>query len=107
MNIINLTPHAVNIMPEGPEGPIRTISSIGEARAKTSRKQIGTIEGIPVYKTTFGDIEGLPEPQEGTIYIVSSITAQAVPHRDDVFIPDDIVRDEQGRVIGCRALGRI
>lgn len=107
INIVNLTPHTVNIMPDGPDGEVTSIPSSGEARAQTTREKAGTINGIQVYRTKFGAVEGLPEPQEGTIYIVSSITAQAVPHRDDVFIPDDIVRDEQGRVIGCRALGRI
>lgn len=107
INIVNLTPHTVHIMPNGPDGEVTSIPSSGEARAQTSREKAGTINGIQVYRTRFGAVEGLPEPQPNTIYIVSSITAQAVPHRDDVFIPDDIVRDEQGRVIGCRALGRI
>lgn len=107
IDIINLTPHTIHIMPDGPDGQITTIPSSGEARAQTTREKAGTINGIQVYRTRFGAVEGLPESQEGTTYIVSSITAQAVPHRDDVFIPDDIVRDEQGRVIGCRALGRI
>ena len=29
------------------------------------------------------------------------------PHREDVFFPDDVVRDESGNIIGCRALGKI
>jgi hypothetical protein len=65
------------------------------------------IGGIPVNKSKFGEVENLPEPQEGTIYIVSALTAQAVPERKDVYITDDAVRDEQGRVIGCRALAHI
>lgn len=107
INIINLTPYTVHIMPDGPDGQITTIPSSGEARATTTREHYGTINGIQIYRTKFGAVQGLPEPQPNTIYIVSSITALAVPHRDDVFIPDDIVRDEQGRVIGFRALGRI
>ncbi|MFW5434339.1 hypothetical protein [Paenibacillus apiarius] len=107
MNIINLTPHTINIMPDGPDGVVTSIPSSGEARATTTREFIVTINGIQVYRTKFGAVQGLPEPQKDTIYIVSTITAQAVPHRDDVFIPDDIVRDDQGRVIGCRALGKI
>jgi len=48
-----------------------------------------------------------PEPQEGTIFIVSALTAQAVPDRQDVFIVDDAVRDDQGRIIGARALAHV
>ncbi|MCY9532959.1 hypothetical protein M5X04_26985 [Paenibacillus alvei] len=107
INIVNLTPHTINIMSDGSDGEITSIPSSGEARATTTREHYGTINGIQIYRTSFGAVQGLPKPQKDTIYIVSSITAQAVPDRDDVFIPDDIVRDEQGRVIGCRALGRI
>lgn len=42
-----------------------------------------------------------------TVYVVSSITAQAVPHRRDVFVPARLIRDEQGRIIACAALGRV
>lgn len=107
VTIVNLTPHTVHIMPNGTDGDVTSIPSSGEARAATTREHYGTINGIQVYRTKFGAVQGLPKPQKDTIYIVSSITAQAVPGRDDVFIPDDIVRDEQGRVVGCRALGRI
>ncbi|MFC0903824.1 hypothetical protein ACFHWD_03850 [Clostridium sp. MT-14] len=62
---------------------------------------------IPINRTVFGDIENLPEPQPDTIFVVSSIVAQAAQNRDDLFIPDDTVRDENGRIIGCRALARI
>ncbi len=125
---VNLTPHVINfiayynieivqdefgtseyiteerIYPIEPSGTI--------ARCKVERKEIDSfIFGwditIPLTKTRFGEVEGLPEPKEGVIYIVSNIVAQAVPHRDDVFFPDDLVRDENGKVIGCRALGKI
>lgn len=58
-------------------------------------------------ETVFGEVEGLPETQEGTIYVVSSLVAQRVPNRTDVFIPNESVRDDQGRIIGCKSLGRI
>jgi len=112
MKIVNLTPHPLNLMPEGPEGPVVTIPPSGQvARCTVDRVQVDTVTvdgiSIPVNQTRFGKVENLPEPQEGTIFIVSALTAQAVPEREDVFIPDDAVRDEQGRIIGCRALARI
>jgi len=112
MKIVNLTPHPLNLMPEGPEGPVVTIPPSGQvARCAVDRVQVDTVTvdgiSIPVNQTRFGKVENLPEPQEGTIFIVSALTAQAVPEREDVFITDDAVRDEQGRIIGCRALARI
>jgi len=112
MRIMNLTPHPLNLMPAGPTGPVVTIPPSGQvARCATSRVQVDTItvDGvtIPVNRTQFGEVTGLPDPQPDTIYIVSAVVAQAVPDRTDVFIVDDAVRDEQGRIIGCRALAHV
>lgn len=107
MTIINMTPHTINFV--GKDGNIvRSIEPSGiVARAASKREQIGTIDGIAVNRTAFGEVQGLPEAQENTIYVVSSITAQACPEREDVFIVDDAVRDESGRIVGCRALAHV
>lgn len=106
MRLINLTPHAVNLIASEaitlpPSGVV--------ARCAVERTQVGTIEvdgiEIPVNKTSFGEVTGLPKPVEGIIYIVSALVAQAAK-RDDVLMVDDTVRDEQGRIIGARALAR-
>jgi len=56
---------------------------------------------------TYADsIENLPERQPDTWYVVSRLTAQARPDRDDLLFPLDEVRDEQNVIVGCRALGR-
>ena len=112
MKLVNLTPHALNLMPGGPDGPTVTIPPSGQvARCATSRVQVDTItvDGvtIPVNRTRFGQVSDLPDPQPDTIYIVSSLVAQAVPDRQDVFIVDDAVRDDQGRIIGARALAHV
>lgn len=112
MNIVNLTPHALNLMPEGPDGPTVTIPPSGlVARCATSRVQVDTITvdgiAIPVNRTQFGAVTGLPDPQPDTIFVVSALVAQAVPDRQDVYITDDAVRDDQGRIIGCRALAHV
>lgn len=105
MNIINLTPHSIVIFLES---GTRTIPASGTvARAKTIREQIDCIDGIPVFRTSFGEVEGLPEPAEGTMYIVSSLAAQGAKHRNDLYVTDDPVRDEENRIIGCRSLGKI
>lgn len=105
MKIINLTPHTINILlPEGS----KVIEPSGiVARCKVTREKTGEIEGIPVFSTVFGEVEDLPPSKKDTIYIVSSLVAQASRVRDDLFIPDDLVRDEQGRIIGCKGLTKI
>jgi len=130
--VVNLTPHTINfIRPYSLEigrdefgTPLyiteeRTYSlppSGTVARCKTDRQQVDSfiledVDGwditVPITSTKFGEVEGLPEPQEDTIYIVSNLVAQAASDREDVFFPDDVVRDEEGKIIGCRALGKI
>ena len=105
MKIINLTPHPLVI--QRADGTSETIESSGIARCATTETVVGEVNGIPVVRTTFGAVEGLPDAALDTVYVVSSLTAQAVPHRRDVFIPARLVRDSQGRIVACTALGRI
>lgn len=106
MTIVNLTPHSITFVREGESSLVIEPSGI-LARVSTKIETIGNIDGIPITKTAFGEVEGLPEPAEGTIYLVSSLVAQRVTNRNDVFIPSESVRDDQGRIIGCKSLGRI
>jgi len=110
MELINLTPHEITIV--GEDGKvIATISPSGSvARVKTTQTIIGQVNDIPIVRTFFGDVEGLPEPEPNTVFIVSSMVAQAVPHRDDVVAPDTspngVVRDEEGRIVGVKRFQR-
>ena len=106
-NLVNLTPHKVVILSED-NTVLKAIEPSGIlARCSTCREEVGKIDGIPVNRTSFGVVSGLPGPEAGTYYIVSALTAQAVPNRADVLITDDAVRDQEGKIIGCRALAHI
>jgi hypothetical protein len=112
MKIVNLTPHALNLMPAGPTGPVVTIPPSGQvARCAVDRVQVDTVTvdgvSVPVNQTRFGAVSDLPDPQPGTVYVVSALVAQAATERQDVFIVDDVVRDDQGRIIGARALAHV
>lgn len=105
--IINLTPSAVTFYAQDGKTILNTIPSSGVARAEQTRESLGDINGIPVCKTIYGRVEGLPSPQENTIYIVPVLTAQAASGRDDLFIVDDLVRDPSGKILGYKSLARI
>lgn len=106
LEIVNLTPHTINFVLE--DGSTKAIPSSGTiARVSVQNLPNGEILGIPVTQTVYGEVENLPEPTDGTIYIVSSLVAQRCHDRDDVFIPNEPVRDEEGRITGCRSLGRV
>lgn len=107
--IINLTPHRVNIVDE--EGNVvKTFESAGVARAAQKDVEIGTLEGIPIIETTFGEPIDLPEHSQGTYYIVSALTAKAASlsgrNTRDLLLTAKTVRNGDGQIIGCQALAR-
>lgn len=110
---MNSTPHAINFYDfEG--HPVLTVEPSGTvARAEARHIIVGTLEvvaaeaSIPISKVEYGKVFNLPEPEEGTIYIVSSITAQACPEREDVFITDGSIRDAEGHIVGCTGVAHV
>lgn len=109
MKVINLTPHAVTIL--GSEGElIMEVQSSGNARAKQESSPIGLLDNIPLFETHYGAPIDLPDPEEGTILIVSKITADAAKQvgrsLDDLYLVFDTVRDPSNpsNILGCRGL---
>lgn len=103
--IINLTPHVINIM-DNDNNIIRTITPSGiVARVSTKPVLVGQVDGLNIYRTEYGQLENLPDAEEGLYYIVSALCKQRCKDRDDVFIINDAVRDAEGNTIGCRSLG--
>ena len=85
MTIINLTPHTLNFVFDEKTIDIEPSGSI--ARVSTKDTMMNPINGIPVFRTEYGEIENLPDPCEGTVYVVSSLVAARCPEREDVFVP--------------------
>lgn len=99
--IRNYTPHTVTI--NGKDYP-----SEGVARCTSEVKVVDNLEGIDITETTFGEVFGLPEEVLGIRYIVSRIVAEAVKgKREDCFIVSETIRNEEGRIVGCKSLGRV
>ena len=133
MKIKNLTPHAICIfttsqcvkqkkdnyttlvLKEG-EKPVLTIEPEKEI-ARVSSKTIYTdpieINGvsIPQSKIVFGEVEGLPNLEKDTLYIVSAITANAFKaHGHDTTqlrLVADTIRNDQGQIVGALSLAEV
>jgi hypothetical protein len=128
--IINLTPHTVRLLskqheklsipaPVGCDYWYLDLPSEGEARVNVEEITANTwaVEmqdngpplhaewlGLPIKKIKFGEVTGLPARKSGVQYLVSRLVKQAVPDRDDCFVPHDVVRDENGVIVGCLSL---
>ena len=110
MKLINATPHPINIVDaDGQE--VYTIPASGilvRCAANTEPDVSIEIDGveIPTSRTVFGEITGLPEEADGVFYIVSQLVKSAAANRKDLLVPAEVLRDEGGKILGCRSLGR-
>lgn len=108
MTIINLTPHPVTVDPGGTDEITFPATGVF-ARIRELKGELShiTVDGrrVALQQVSYADeVEGLAAPADGVLYLVSRVTAAAVTRPDLVF-PYDEVRDEEGQIIGCRALG--
>ena len=101
-----MTPHDINILDEE-EKVVRTYPPSGgmiRLGVKT-RKLTPLPDGTHRTATVYGEPVGLPEWKAGVVYIVSALVKQALPLREDLLVPAEVVRDSGGNIIGCKSLG--
>jgi len=105
----NYTPHTINLLDEDNK-ELFSIPPEGEVpRVEEKSEKIGSVgfaEVAPLYKVELGQVKNLPEPEEGVVLIVSKMVARA-SNRNDLIVPINLVRNEQGRIIGCRGFARV
>jgi len=111
MKIKNLTPHTVNVCDKS-GNVLVAFESDGIARCSVETVNDGFVmdneTGICIDLTIsdFGEVVGLPEWEDGVMLIVSRVVAEAVKGvRSDCVIPNESVRDSEGRIIGCLSFG--
>ena len=103
--IINCTPHSISSHHK--DGVLEIAPSGIVPRVGVSKEDAGDIRfnglTVPAYRTTMGEVTGLPEPEPGSIFVVSALVANAAK-RMDVMSPGELIRDEKGQPIGCKGL---
>ena len=113
MQIVNLTPHTLNIAKT--DGSLLTVPTSGiVARVATTVRTNGIIAGIYIQETVFGDPTPI-EFQDGEVYVVSRLYADAykATYPNDVigisrlFTAGKALRDVTGTIVGCDGLCRI
>jgi hypothetical protein len=122
MKIINLTPHDVNIYNDKLELVETVKRSMKVARLdndKSEMKWKPFISDIQFFQTKYGipylakiDEQGnelnrtnFPRCQGGIIYIVSALFRSSFD-RADLWQPGELIRDDEGRPIGCIGLSQ-
>jgi hypothetical protein len=113
--IKNLTPHNINLVIDGktitfePDKTFPTIRLVANQTQETENPWI--VERNPDMRL---DLATLPPPEEGVLYIVSTISAVAIARetdRSDFLVPgtdpaDNPIRNEEKQIIAVRRLVR-
>jgi hypothetical protein len=100
--LVNLTPHDITIVSDSHSKSVPRDGTV--ARVSVTRELVAFVDGVPVYRSVYGPVVGLPGPAEGVAFVVSALVRLAVPHRKDVFSPGELVRGADGQPVGCRGL---
>ncbi len=101
VNFVNLCPHDINLYTNDGQFIMRFPRNSEAPRLVERREILGEIAGIRLNHVQMTlDGVNLPPHIPGTYYIVSRVLAEYA-RRSDFLSPDELIRDEQGRVIGC------
>lgn len=101
--IINATPYDIN---ELIIGNTYTPNRI-QIRVKDTFTKVGFIhQNVPLFNRVLGEVEGVPKYNYGTYYIVSLMVRDAMPEREDFITVGELVRSENGKIIGCKGFVR-
>ena len=102
----NFTPHEINLVRQ--DGSTMVLPSLGVARCDVKEVSCGGhLAGMTFVRELLGQVTGLPDPEEGTAYIVSRPVLDAVAAtRRAVVGVTRFVRADAGRIKGAAALFR-
>lgn len=103
---VNLTTHLINV--HNKDGSVVDIPPSGD-EARVSCEYVYEWEqsqqcGIDIFTPVYGEVTGVPDPREGTVYIVGNLVKARLQLRGDVMSPGRFVKDAQGKPCGCRGL---
>ena len=122
MTFVNMTPHALNVCRftgngDNPDETLTLTPSGQSLRVAQSFEPVGVLDGVTLYRARYGSVEtvdnatkavigGLPPVVEGTTYVVSGQSLEAVKGlgRSDFAAPGELVRNDAGQPVGCNGL---
>lgn len=101
--VVNATPHDINEVISGKTYRPNKI----QIRVEDDFTEVGVIDQeVPLFNRVLGEVTGLPKYKYGIYYIVSIMVRDAIPEREDLITVGEIVRGNDGRIIGCKGFVR-
>ena len=102
-----MTPHTI-VLVDSQREVITEFPSKGIIRLSQTTQTLDhlSVDGIniPITKTIYGGTT-FPAEASDVYHIVSGLVKSAFPDQPNLLVPSELVRDHDGRVIGCLSLG--
>lgn len=110
MALVNLCPHPINVrLPSGETIEIPPSGIVARVASRPGAED-GDADGVPCFGVvSFGEVENLPEPQDGVTFIVSGLVAGRVSRRDVVSPgtgPNDKAIRKDGAIVAVTRFNR-
>lgn len=104
--LINLTPHIITILLDNDERIVlNPLGVTARLQYDTESERPLYVDGayVPLTRNVDPIIANLPEPEDGNVYIVPLVVAMHAK-RADVVSPDRLIRNADGKPLGCAGL---
>ena len=111
--IVNTTPHEVTLLDEAGNVLLSIPPAREPLRAAEKVKELGELAGVKLVEkqldvepysklpSTVG-LRGYP-----VVYYVVPLAVAQMAGREDFLVPDELVRDAEGRIVGARRFARV
>ena len=115
VKFVNCTPHEIAVYADSEIHSFPVSGVVARVNVTTQDDGLLVVKGcqsaISVVRTQYGEVDGLPDPADNTVFIVSGVVLTAIKgSRDDVLAPDtsptSVVRDDEGRIIAVKRFTR-
>lgn len=106
--IVNLCPHPIQIISPWNSSEIITLPQSGNIARKDKRPDdIEKHAGFPIVREIYGEIYGLPDEEEGTLYVVSAPVLSVLnDSRKDVVALGKQIKDQLGKSVSALSFRR-
>jgi hypothetical protein len=104
VRLVNLSPHPTTIIRHGVEHVIPPSGQVARVQIGRRPGEPLDVDGliIPVEEITYGEVVGLPAPEDGVVYLASrTVTDLVGKDRPDVLRVGFKVRDKADRIVGA------
>lgn len=103
MKLKNLTPHPITLVKHDGTTVVIAPESVPARVSEQVTNLPITIYDVPLTFVEPSNVTDLPPPESNVTLIVSRMVLDAAKHRADLVSPGALVRDSEGRIVGCAA----